>query len=262
MKRLLIAAALALAACEPPQVATTEDPATQTSENDAPSTHASTDAAGNVLEAMTARGEQQCSADGAWCIDATGIITGGDGVQRAITTSIRDTEDQTPWPWIIRLADGNRALVGQTYRNSDMYSGGGAWETWLTLYEVSAGSDEAKPVVSVMLNGTASIRACFDEDDMRERFEACADEYSFGGAINLDDANAGGAPRLIYTTRASTYPGRRSRTTDSADTPPASQADLVWAVDETCTYRRVFTAGAEGYTPDQPVPECSDYRTQ
>lgn len=259
MKRIVFVVATLLAACAPPEQQETAPPPSAA----ASTTQAGTDGAGNRLEALAPSGDRHCSADDAWCIDATGMITGPDGVQRAITTNLRESEEQAPWPWIIRLAgDEQRALIGQTYTSNDMYSGGGASGTWLTLYEVSAGRDQVTPMMSVLIDGSAMIRACFDEDDARERFDACHDEYRFSGALMLDPATQSGAPRLIYATEASTYPGRRSRMTDSAETPPRSREDLVWAADETCTFQRTFTRGAEGYAPDQPLPECSGYQTQ
>jgi len=147
-----------------------------------------------------------------------------------------------------------------------MYSGGSAGMTWLTLYAVSNTDADVTPVFSVLLAGSAMIRACFDEDDMRERFEACHDEYAFAGSINLATYTQNGAPILIYEARASTYPGVRSRTTDTTESPLRSAADLVWVRDDTCTFQRTFERSpnsiAEAYAPDQPVPECSDYQTQ
>jgi hypothetical protein len=218
------------------------------------------DQAGNRLEMLVARGEKRCTADGVWCVDGTGLISHAtEGERWALATHVREDEETAAWPLIVRIAGQDRVLVGQTYRQSDMYAGGGAWVTWLTLYDVSTARDEALAVVSVVVAGSASIRACFDADDRRARREACTDEYSFGGALALDTTTQSGMPRLIYTTTASTYPGRRTRADEATE---ISRSALRWVTDEACSYRRVFAWTPDGYTPDQPLPECSDYLTQ
>jgi hypothetical protein len=265
MKRLLVGVAFLACACSPALTTNTGEEEPAVAQSATSETHAAADRTGNRLEAMVRRGAKQCSNDGAWCIDATGLITGPNGVERVIQGSVRDSEEQAPWPWIIRLSgDDQRALIGQTFSHTEGYSGGSASDTWLTLYEVSGANDQAIAVMSALIDGSAMIRACFDEDDVRERFEACHDEYRFSGAINLDTSTASGTPRLIYTTQASTFPGRRSRTSDSAEAPPRSRDDLVWAVDESCSFRRVFSwsSSASAYTPNTPPPACEDYQTQ
>ena len=71
---------------------------------------------------------------------------------------------------------------------------------------------------------------------------------------------AEGAPHIVLETAAGSYPGRVTRNADSLEAPALTQADLVWAHDETCSYRRTYSQGADGlYAPDQALPACSDY---
>jgi hypothetical protein len=254
VKRLIVAA-LFLTAC-----------AGQTSIGEPgapPPTAAAADQAGNRLEALSPRGDESCTHDSVWCLDASGLITySRDGTQRATTDAVDEAEERAVWPFAIRY--GETAIVGITFRRSEGYSGGGATQDVITLYQVNASSRDATPVLSLPLYGSASIRACFDQEDRRARREACADEYAFAGALSLDATNANGRPRLVFTTEAATYPGRRSRMEDSTTAPPLQQSDLRWVRDDACSYRRVlaWAPGANAYAPDQPLPECSDYFTQ
>jgi hypothetical protein len=88
---------------------------------------------------------------------------------------------------------------------------------------------------------------------------------SGGRATGLDhppQADGGGAgtaserPTLHYQTRATTYPGRRSRTEDSTRGPPLRRSDLVHWSDPDCSYTRIFTydPAARRYRPDSPLP--------
>jgi len=67
---------------------------------------------------------------------------------------------------------------------------------------------------------------------------------------------------LLYQTRATTYPGRRSRVEDSTAGAPLRRADLAhhWE-DPECSYSRTFTydAASHRYRPDTPLPACDDY---
>lgn len=255
MKRLIAVAALLSACASSPQA-----------ERLPPLERASltTDAAGNRLEALDQRGDQFCTPDGLWCADSTGEFTHtSSGDSAVVTGATREDETQAVWPYAIRRANGH-VLLGITFQTSDMYAGGGAWAKALTLYDVASGANAATAVLSLPYSGSASIRACFDEDDRRARRDACHDEYSFATTIALDGANIGDWPRLVFTTQAQTFPGPRSRSEDSTLAPPLARADLIWAQDEQCSYRRTLTyvEGASGYAPDAPPPDCADYFTQ
>ncbi|WP_395645684.1 hypothetical protein [Terricaulis sp.] len=254
-----LALALVLAACT-----TMADDEPSNGHAAAPPTVAASDRGGNRLEVLEHRNGRSCTPDNAWCVAPSGeFFNMRNGGSTVVTGATREEETQSTWPFAIRRANGH-VIMGIVFTTSEMYSGGGATASVITLYDIASGQDAATPVVSLPYGGSASIRACFDEEDRRARREACSDEYEMSGSINLDATSTGAWPRLIFTTDAWTYPGRVSRSEDSTQAPPLTRADLVWAHDEACTYRRVLTyaPGAEGYAPDAPLPECSDYLTQ
>ena len=110
------------------------------------------------------------------------------------------------------------------------------------------------------LGGSADVRACFDEDDEKQRAGACHDQYTFVTRITLDESVREGAPRIMLETAAGSYPGRVTRNADSLEQSPLTETDLVWAHDATCSYRRTYSRGADGlYAPDRPLPACADY---
>ena len=99
---------------------------------------------------------------------------------------------------------------------------------------------------------------------MRARRGACHDDYRFSSHISLDPANTSGWPVLRYETQAASFPGEVSRSEDSLERGALRAEDLVWRIDERCTITRSFAwhDGAGAYMPNDPLPDCADYRTQ
>jgi hypothetical protein len=153
-------------------------------------------------------------------------------------------------------------MIGLEWRAYQMYSGGGASTTRVTLYRITQGSDLRPEVLTVQTSGEVSIRACFNEADTRARRDACLDQYDFAGELSLDGENASGPPRLVLQTAATTYPGPRSRLSDSTQEAPLTEEDLVITPDAECSYRRVLTFNGESYQYDTPPPACEDYQPQ
>lgn len=256
----MIAAALLACACTPPA-------AQEETNNDEPSLPAVTlpmaDQAGNRMEALTQYGKSWCTSDRAWCVvqDGAGVQVGRGG-QTAGSIAVGEAGDGNEWvvwPMIARVGrDDASALVGVVLTTTQMYSGGGGMASQLILYSVEGGA--ANEAVRIPLTASSMIRACFDEDDQQQRAGACHDQYSFVTRISLEVGTSEGAPRILLETAAGSFPGRVTRQADSLEQPPLTQADLVWARDATCSYRRTYARGADGlYAPDQPVPPCSDY---
>ncbi|MCA8887142.1 MAG: hypothetical protein KDA35_10960, partial [Hyphomonadaceae bacterium] len=107
---------------------------------------------------------------------------------------------------------------------------------------------------------SSDVRACFNQEDETLRAGACHDQYRFVSRISLDESVSEGAPRVLLETAAGSFPGRVTRDADSLEAAPLTQADLVWAHDETCSYRRIYSQGSDGlYAPNQPLPACTDY---
>ncbi len=249
MKRLLLAAALALSACnaqEPAQPARLE-----------------------ALAPDTTNPARFCTSDGLWCVEASegapavAQHVAEDDLQTFVTLPAE--EGRGVWPSIIRYTNiegGEGVIVGFTDTQSTAYSGGGAQATHVALYVLGTMPTTApSPAFVAPLSSALNIRACFSEADVLARREACSDDYSFEGVIALGEASASGPPPLTLTTQASTFPGQRSRSVDSTQAPPLTEADLVRWSDPTCSYTRTLTfdAATGVYTPNEPLPPCSDY---
>ncbi len=262
MKRLMIAAIAVLAsACTPP--ATIEN-AADTAEPSLPAvTLPLADQAGNRMEALSQASERWCTADGVWCAvsDGAGVVVMRGGAQFGSIAVGEPGENNSwdAWPVIVRVGrDDDAALLGVVFTTNQMYSGGGGQASQLILYSVANGV--ANEVTRMPLAASSDVRACFDEDDTKQRAGACHDQYTFVTRISLDETVAEGAPRILLETAAGSYPGRVTRNADSLEGAPLTQADLVWAHDPTCSYRRTYERGDDGlYAPDQPLPACTDY---
>lgn len=252
MRAMLLAAGLVLSACAQeaaaPQAAQTEPPALE------PVTLPQADGAGNRLEALTQNGARWCSADSAWCVEApegapVRVIAGAQTIALPMPGTV--------WPYVVRVG-ADSAMVGVIETTSQMYSGGGGSAQHVTLFQVSDG--RGAKVVTLPVSGNIDIRACFDEDDTRQRADACSDQYSFVSRVRLDESVTSGEPRIVLETAAGTFPGRVSRNADSLARPPLTQADLVWATDDVCSFRRTFSRSSAGpYVPDAELPACTDY---
>lgn len=262
MKLLMIAAAVLLAcACTPPA---TQTIAANTTEPSLPAvTLPVADQAGNRMEALTQDGDRFCTGDGVWCAiqDGDGVVVthGGASAGSIAVGAADDGSTWTVWPAIVRVGrDDASLLIGVVVSTHQMYSGGGGEASQLIVYDVTGGV--ANEAVRMPLSASSDVRACFNEEDEKQRAGACHDQYDFVTRISLDESVTAGAPRIVLETAAGSYPGRVTRNADSLEAAPLTEADLVWSHDETCSYRRTYSQGADGlYAPDQPLPACSDY---
>ncbi|HKR24590.1 MAG TPA: hypothetical protein VJS15_04990, partial [Allosphingosinicella sp.] len=212
----------------------------------------------------------RCLPDREWCAE---LVRDGESwrlelVGRAGERRVRfeppDREVGDPifalWPQLVREADG-AVMVGLLASRRTGYSGGGALATRLILVRLEPGAAQAAAVLAVPVEGSSMVRACFSEDDMRLRREACHDDYQFSGTLTLAPDGTGGYPQLLLATRARTYPGDVTRWEDSAERPPLRRGDLVWAEHPGCSYRRtfVFDSAAGRYVADVPLPDCGQF---
>jgi hypothetical protein len=212
------------------------------------------DGAGNRLEALTGDGGVSCTADGIWCIWSEGSPA-WEG--RPTPEQKRIEIEGAPWPYIIRVgAEG--AIYGVVETEEQMSSGGSASAQRVTLFQ--HGPDRATRLAVLPLSSNISIRACFSPDNEQQRAGACLDEYRFVSRVRLDESVTSGPPRIVLETAAASFPGRVTRQADSLERPPLAQADLVWATDDVCSFRRTFSQSSAGpYAPDAALPACSDY---
>lgn len=260
MKRLAIALAALAAACTPP---------TSAPDTTAPTLEALTlpisDAAGNRMEALAENDGRFCSGDGAWCVTVgtAAVTVTHNGQDTELLTFTDGTGTPKVWPVIIREGRNDQSVqIGLGWEAHDMYSGGGADATRVTLYRITQGSTLIPEVLTWPLSASKMIRACFDEDDQTARRGACHDQYSFEGQLALDTDNTTGPPRLTLTTLATTYPGDLSLTEDSAERGPLQASDLVTVTNAECSYRRLLTFTDSAYVYETPPPACEDYQLQ
>lgn len=255
MRMLAFTALVALAACQDATVAD-QAPAPSTPPELEAVTLPQSDGAGNQMSALEQIGEGglYCVGPETWCV-VSGEENAVSVVQDGGAPILLPARGEM-WPNII--VSPTSAIVGVIETETQAYSGGGGSASHLKLYQVSNGA--VTEVASLPHAAAIDIRACFDEEDVRQRADACSDQYNFVSRLRLDDTVASGAPRLILETAAGTYPGRVTRGEDSLEQAPLAQADLVWAQDDVCSFRRTFSQSSGGpYVPDADLPACSDY---
>lgn len=258
MKRLMMVSAallLCLTACTPPAQTETEAPELPTL------TLPMADAAGNRMETLTEQNGSWCSGDGVWCVTRgeSAVTFARAGAETELLRFSQDTGAPEVWPVIIREQNDASIVIGLGWTQRQAYSGGGGEATKVTLYRITPGAALIPEVGTWPQSANISIRACFDEDDQQRRREACVDEYNFQGQLALDTANANGPPRILLTTLATSYPGPRSRDSDSNEEAPLQDSDLFIARDSTCSYERAMVWDEESFAYDSEPPPCTNY---
>lgn len=233
-----------------------------------------------------------CTADRDWCLSVEPSPGEGDWARAIEVIEKRPGADEPSsyravmdvpedgelslWPWIIRLAPGvgtdpavadpqqrarQSVLMGGIVATRTSYSGGGASASVLQLARVrhlDEGIQVDNNLLTVPWEGNAMIRACFSEQDMKQRSGACHDTYAFSAKLGLDTA-AAGMPALRYQTVATRFPAGVSRQEDSLAKGPLKKKDLRTEQDPACTFARTFRIASGSYLPDQPLPDCSGY---
>ncbi|QDZ08490.1 hypothetical protein FPZ24_14260 [Sphingomonas panacisoli] len=200
-------------------------------------------------------------ADKDWAVEIyDGVPTKPEPAVRIAITGEAEPYYVAPWQHIVEEANGHW-LVGALTTQTTGYSGGGASNETLTLYDLAPGANADPPeVLNTLIGGSVMIHACFSERDMKQRAGACHDLYEFTCALTLDPATRSGRPRFRLATKARTYPGSLIRADDN--TPKRmTKRNLAWARDPACSYTRTLAWNGTTYAPDRPVPECSDYLT-
>ncbi len=237
-------------------------------------------------------GLYDCTRDSNWCVRVQPVAEEGDrptllevlekgpgqGKPHTYHVSIDVPQESelSLWPWIVRLAPGvgsdetvtdpqqrtrQNVLVGGIVTFSTMYSGGGADASTLQLARVRHLQDDIQvddDVLTVPWLGNAMIRACFSEQDSKQRAGACHDEYSFSAKLALDPAGQG-MPVLRYQTVATRFPASVSRFEDSLAKGPLKKKDLRTEQDPACSYTRLFHFREGMFHPDQALPDCAGY---
>jgi hypothetical protein len=168
--------------------------------------------------------------------------------------------DYAPWTSIIRLTpqgEGEIALIGIMQTQNALYSGGGAVVTRLLTYEVRPERPGEFPLrFDAPWSSDIDIRACFGEKDVKARGGACSDHYILRASLEPL-----GESKLIYKTRATTYPGVVKRSEDSNAASPLKKGDLRTVTNAQCSVTRTLTRDAATgvFAWDSPLPACSDF---
>jgi hypothetical protein len=237
-------------------------------------------------------GMYHCTRDGAWCVRVQPVAEDGDrpttlevlekvpgpGKPHSYHVSIDVPQESELklWPGIVRWAPSTgsdetvtdpqqrarqNVLIGGIVSFSSMYSGGGADASTLQLARVRHLQDDIQvddDVLTVPWSGSAMIRACFSEQDIKQRGGACHDEYGFSAKLGLEAA-AEGMPVLRYQTVATRFPAGVSRFEDSLAKGPLKKKDLRTEQDPACSYTRLFRFSEGTFHPDQALPDCAGY---
>lgn len=230
--------------------------------------------------ALVKDGERHCLPDRSLCLELPAVEEGAGGATLIVTSPASGASSRTRlpelseagapelWPNVVAAKSGGgapRYLVGIFARQTAMYSGGGGSAARLHLFElgsVPGATGLGDEVLDVVWDGSLMIRACFSEQDRKDRLEACHDEYEFAATLTAAPDDGGWWPALTYRAAATAFP-RTSRRSEDNSAAKLTRADLVRAPDPRCSYDRVlhYNPATSRYEMDRPAPDCTDYTT-
>jgi hypothetical protein len=143
-----------------------------------------------------------------------------------------------------------------------MYSGGGAYNSILSIYRLQAGE---APHLAAELDWNAGglIRACFSEQDHRDRRGACHLEYDYSAKLTLAPEGEPNTPAFRYRVISTSFPGTAWRNEGWISDKRLLKRDLVRVTDPTCSFTRLLKISPETatYAFNEPLPDCSDFRS-
>lgn len=242
-----------------------------------------------IMDLIAREGGQHCLPDGQICFalpdDAdTGEVptqlvvsfpASGDTEETRLPLPVLAGEPQglRLWPHAVWVRSGDEAdgreglemLVGVVGEQRAMYSGGGGSGSRLHLlrfgmapHAIGLGGE----VLDVVWDSALMIRACFSEQDAKDRLDACHDEYEFKAVLNPGPDDGGELPPLTYRSFATAYP-QTSRRSEDNSRQKLKSSDLADWKDPECSYERVlrYNAATGRYEMDRPAPDCSVYTT-
>lgn len=238
-----------------------------------------------VVDLVAGEDGRRCLPDNSLCLDVPAAQAGGAaGASLIVTSPSSDNRDTVAlpfgadelaglWPRLIVVPQGAEAenperrqyLVGVVTEERAMYSGGGGSGSRLHLLRLDRNADGVSlgaEVLDTVWDSSLMIRACFSEEDMKDRLGACHDEYSFTGALAAAGPDGGELPSLTLRTTATAYP-QTSRRTEDNSTVKLKKSDLAQWKDPECSYTRLlhYNPATARYEMDRPAPDCSVYTT-
>ena len=161
--------------------------------------------------------------------------------------------------------EGLEMLVGVIGEQRAMYSGGGGSGTRLHLLRFGMAPHAiglTGEVLDVVWDSSLMIRACFSEQDAKDRRGACHDEYEYKAVLKSGPDDGGELPTLTYRSFATAYPQTSRRSEDNSG-QKLEKSDLADWKDPECSYERVlrYNPATRQYEMDHPAPDCSSYTT-
>lgn len=239
-----------------------------------------------VVELVADEGGRHCLPDKSLCLELPGEgkdeggrelrlsspAAGDGGVISLPLPYGADGKGISLWPNIVPVPAANEEgakpaaefLVGVIEQERAMYSGGGGSGGRLHLLRVGLAPHAAGlvEVLDTVWDSSLMIRACFSEQDMKDRLGACHDEYSFTGALGAAASDGGELPALTLRTTATAYPQTSRRTEDNSGAK-LKKSDLTQWKDLECSYTRILhhNPATGRYEMDRPAPDCSVYTT-
>ncbi len=219
-----------------------------------------------------------CTARKSWCLsfersesgeEPIAAVTVAHGAAHA-TAPIAVVHDQLRFwdePISYRTGDDRDGLIlGLRTWRTEGYSGGGAGVNALKLVRAEMGAD-GKLVLAALddwipFGGSALIRACFSERDIKLRRGLCQDDYELEVKIRPDGKLVHDMPSLLYISEATVSPGFAARDQDNSD--PAflkklTRRDFLPRTDQRCTFTRTMKAAAERDRYVLDAPDCSEF---
>lgn len=236
-----------------------------------------------VIALVAGEGDRKCLPGKDLCLDLSGAKAGDGGLvltapgageadDLALPFARDDGQTLDLWPNLIAVPspegaapDARQYLMGILVGMSTMYSGGGGNGSRLHLLRLDTTPSNARlggEVLDIVWDSSLMIRACFSEQDMKDRREACHDDYNFTGTLSAGPAETGELPVLIYRAVATAYPRTSRRSADNSG-QRLKAGDLVHEKDPLCSYERTlrYNPATSRYEMDRPAPDCSDYTT-
>ncbi|HKX89067.1 MAG TPA: hypothetical protein VJM13_07650 [Sphingopyxis sp.] len=238
-----------------------------------------------VVSLVKGDGEAQCLPDRSLCLELSG---GDDETARNLLVSLPasgdaekisvalprglDAQSLSLWPKLVPIERASESgtqlapeyLVGVIAEERAMYSGGGGSGGRLHLLQLGMAPHAIglREVFDVVWDSSLMIRACFSEQDMKDRLGACHDEYSFRGTLAAAPNDGGELPALTYRSFATAYPMTSRRTEDNSE-QKLKKSDLAQWSDPECSYTRTlrYNPATSRYEMDRAAPDCSVYTT-